>query len=82
MKERRISLPELGLIAATRGALGFGLGLLLADRWTQPQRRAIGWTLFMVGLVSTVPLAAEVLDRPGLTPDRSAARPAMSDIGL
>ena len=82
MKERRISLPELGLIAATRGALGFGLGLLLADRWDKPQRRAIGWTLFLVGLISTAPLAAEVLGRPGLAPDRPTGRPAMDDVGL
>jgi hypothetical protein len=73
VKEKRISVPELGLIAGTRGALGFGLGLLLADRWSADQRRAIGWTLFLVGLVSTVPLALEVLGRPGLPPTEPAA---------
>jgi hypothetical protein len=61
MKETRISLPELGLIAGTRAALGFGLGLLLADRWSTEERRGIGWALVLVGLVSTVPLAFEVL---------------------
>ena len=61
MKETRITLPELGLVAATRVALGAGLGLLLADRLTADQRRAVGWTLLLVGAISTVPLAFEVL---------------------
>jgi hypothetical protein len=61
MKETRISIPELALLAGTRAALGFGLGLLLADRWSHEERRGIGWALFLVGAVSTVPLAFEVL---------------------
>ena len=60
MIETQVSLPELGLVAGTRAALGFGLGLLMADRWSQDQRRAIGWTLFAVGAITTVPLALEV----------------------
>ena len=60
MRETRITLPELVLVAGTRAALGAGLGLLLADRLSQEQRRAIGWTLFLVGALSTVPLAFEV----------------------
>jgi hypothetical protein len=61
MRETRITLPELGLVAATRVALGAGLGLLLADRLSADQRRAVGWTLLLVGAISTVPLAFEVL---------------------
>jgi hypothetical protein len=61
MSETRISLPELALVAGTRAALGFGLGLILADRWNDEQRRAIGWSLFLLGAVTTVPLAFEVL---------------------
>ncbi len=60
MKDTQISLPELGLVAGTRAALGAGLGLLLADRLAPEQRRAIGWTLMIVGLVSTIPLALEL----------------------
>src|SRR5436305_470870 len=40
MRETRISLPELALIAGTRGALGAGLGLLLANRLPDEERRA------------------------------------------
>ncbi|BAL27339.1 hypothetical protein AZKH_p0456 (plasmid) [Azoarcus sp. KH32C] len=40
-----LDLPTLGLIAGTRGMLGAGIGLLLADRLSAEQRRAVGWTL-------------------------------------
>jgi hypothetical protein len=60
MKETRITLPELILVAGTRAALGAGLGLLLADRFAAGQRRAVGWTLFLVGALSTIPLALEI----------------------
>src|SRR5947207_2393953 len=63
MKERTITLPELMLVAATRAALGAGLGLLLADRLNEAERRAVGWTLFLVGALTTIPLAMEVLGR-------------------
>jgi len=56
-----ISFPELFLIGGTRAIMGCGLGLLLADRLDSTQRKAIGWTLFSVGAVSTIPLALEVL---------------------
>jgi len=63
MKETRLTLPELALIAGTRAATGAGLGLLLSNRLSEGQRRAIGWTLFLVGALSTVPLAWEVFGR-------------------
>jgi len=56
-----MTLPLLGLIAGTRAALGAGIALLLADRLTAEQRRAVGWTLTGVGVLSTIPLAAHVL---------------------
>jgi hypothetical protein len=61
MKETRVTLPELSLIGGTRVALGAGLGLLLADRLTADQRRAVGWTLLLIGVLSTIPLAIEIL---------------------
>ena len=61
MTQRTITLPLLGLIAGTRAALGAGIALLLADRLTADQRRAVGWTLTAVGAISTIPLAAHVL---------------------
>jgi len=63
MREARITLPELALIGGTRAALGAGLGLLLADRLPEAQRKAVGWTLFLVGALTTIPLALEVLGK-------------------
>ena len=60
MKRSDLTLPEIGLIAGTRGMLGAGVALLLADRLSEDQRKAVGWTLFLVGAISTVPLAMEV----------------------
>jgi len=54
-------MPELALIAGTRGALGAGIALLLADRLTSEQRKAAGTALALVGIISTVPLLMEVL---------------------
>jgi len=43
--------------------LGAGLGLLLADRLPEDRRKAVGWTLLLVGAVTTVPLAFDVLGK-------------------
>ena len=63
MKETRVTIPELSLIAGTRVALGGGLALLLADRLSSEQRKAAGWALFLVGAVTTIPLGIIVLSR-------------------
>ncbi len=62
---KSITLPELALIAGTRAALGAGIALLLGGRLGTSERKAVGWTLFAVGALSTVPLAAELLSRNG-----------------
>ena len=70
---KSVTVPELFLIASTRAALGAGLALLFGEGLSYSQRRAIGWTLVVVGVVSTIPLAAEVLFReetPGNVSDR------------
>ena len=64
MRERPLTIPEIMLIGGTRAALGAGLALLLADRLNPDQRRAAGWALFLVGALSTIPLALNVLGRP------------------
>jgi hypothetical protein len=63
MRERLITIPEIGLVAGTRAMLGAGIALLLADRLPIDSRRAIGWTLIAVGAITTVPLAMEILGR-------------------
>ena len=61
MREARITLPELALVAGTRAVLGAGLGLLVSERLSHEQRQAAGWTAFIVGALTTIPLAFEVL---------------------
>jgi hypothetical protein len=61
MREHQFALPDIALIASTRAMLGAGVGLLLSDKLSREQRRAIGWTLFAAGVVTTFPLLAKVL---------------------
>jgi hypothetical protein len=74
MTERALTIPELVLIAVTRVALGVGIGLLIADKVTDHERRAAGWALLGVGALCTVPLAMNVLAKPvvelGVTAER------------
>lgn len=61
----KVTGPELALIASTRGMLGAGIGLLVAGRLSDGQRRTLGRTLLLVGAVTTIPLALEVFSRVG-----------------
>ena len=63
MKQTRLTIPELGLFAGTRAALGGGVALLLADRLTKEQRKAVGWSLFLVGAITTIPLGILAFSR-------------------
>jgi hypothetical protein len=63
MREIQIPIPEIALIAGTRGALGMGIGLLLADQMTREQRRAAGLALVAVGVVTTFPLIVDIWGR-------------------
>jgi hypothetical protein len=63
MKETTLTIPELGLIAGTRMALGAGIGFLLADKLSSEQRRAAGIVLLLAGAISTIPLVLEVLGK-------------------
>jgi hypothetical protein len=64
MKQVKLTVPEIGLIAGTRAAAGAGLALLLSNRLNPDQRRAVGWTLLAVGIVTTIPLVAHVFGKP------------------
>jgi hypothetical protein len=63
MRELQFTLPELALLVGTRAALGAGLGLLLSDCLPESQRKAVGWSLLLVGAVTTLPLAFEVIGK-------------------
>jgi hypothetical protein len=63
MIETNLDLPELAIVVGTRAVLGVGLGLLLADRLPEAQRKAVGWSLVVMGAVITIPLAFEVFGK-------------------
>ncbi|HWY69309.1 MAG TPA: hypothetical protein VNX88_11620 [Terriglobales bacterium] len=63
--ERRLSVPDLILIAGTRVAFGIGIGLLISDRLNRDQRRAAGLALVGVGAATTIPLAISVIGKKG-----------------
>jgi len=61
MKKRRLTVPEIFLIAGTRGMLGAGAGLLLAEKVKKKRRKIGGWSLLLIGAASTIPPAIRVL---------------------
>jgi hypothetical protein len=73
MVERKLTLAEIILIAGTRVALGAGIGLLLSSKLNNDQRKAAGVALTLVGGLTTIPLALNVLGKKGATEIRAAA---------
>jgi hypothetical protein len=61
--ERKLTLAEIILIAGTRVALGMGIGLLMSGRLNDDQRKAAGLTLALVGGLTTIPLAIELIGK-------------------
>jgi len=55
-KSVTLLLPELGMIALTRGALGVGIGLLLSNSLDKEERQSAGLALVAVGVLTTIPL--------------------------
>ena len=71
LTERGFTVPEIMLLAGTRVALGVGVGLLLSDRLNEDQRKAAGWALLAVGVLTTIPIVRGVLGKPTFV-ERSA----------
>lgn len=67
LTERAFTIPEIMLVAGTRVALGIGVGLLLSDRLNKDQRKAAGWALLAVGVLTTIPIVKGVLAKPPVT---------------
>jgi hypothetical protein len=63
MKKAEVTLPDLALIVGTRAMAGAGIALLFADRLSKDQRKAIGWTLTLIGAVTTIPLAISLFGK-------------------
>ena len=67
MIERKLTLAEVLLIAGTRVALGVGIGLLLSSKLTNGQRKGAGVAFTLVGGLTTVPLAMNLIGKKGAT---------------
>ena len=63
MKTSALTFPEIALIAGTRAMGGAGIALLLGDKLSQEQRKAVGWTLLSIAVVTTIPLLVDVLSK-------------------
>jgi hypothetical protein len=62
--EAEMTAPEFALVLGTRAALGVGLGLLVGNRLSDEQRRAVGWTLLLAGAFTATILGLELFGRP------------------
>ena len=63
MRHIDVPLHELAFVAGTRALGGIGIGLLLSEHLQPEARRAVGWTLFGLGVLTTLPIAASLLRR-------------------
>ena len=76
MRNLRLNIPQIVLIGVTRGMIGLGAGLLLADQLKRDRRKSVGWALLSIGALSTIPIALKVFRRSDEEPRRTAV---MSD---
>ncbi len=63
MRKSVLTIPEIGLIGLTRVALGLGLGLLLSGKLDRDARKAAGIALVAFGVLTSFPLAADILSK-------------------
>ena len=63
MMERKLTVPEIALVAGTRAFLGIGIGLLISGRLTDDQRKAAGLAFALVGALTTIPLVLGIIGR-------------------
>jgi hypothetical protein len=61
MKDKSLTIPEIGMIAGTRTALGIGIGLLVSEKLNKDQRRGAGWALLAIGAFTTIPLVLRIV---------------------
>ena len=63
MQNIHVTIPELVVVALTRGLAGVGIGLLVSEHLSPTQRRTAGWGLLALGALSTIPLGLRILPR-------------------
>jgi hypothetical protein len=78
MKVYSVTVPEVAIVAATRGVAGAGIGLLVADFLRRDTRRTLGWTLLAMGALTTIPIAMALFGkRETSTPNDARLEPAL-----
>jgi hypothetical protein len=63
MKEVPLTLPEIGMINATRFIIGTGLGLLLGERMDRHTRKAAGIALLAARVLFSIPAGMSFLGK-------------------
>jgi hypothetical protein len=63
VKTYTVTVPEIGIVAATRGMAGAGIGLLVSSYLRPDTRRALGWTLLAIGALSTIPIVMALVGK-------------------
>jgi hypothetical protein len=66
MRTRGLTIPEIIFLSGTRVALGAGIGLLLAGRLNDDQRKGAGLALAVVGGLTTIPIVLNIIKKPDL----------------
>ena len=72
MKTYAVTVPEIAIVAATRGVAGAGVGLLVADFLRPDTRRTLGWTLLTIGALTTIPIAMALFGKGEIKEPSSA----------
>ncbi len=62
IRKVKLSLPDIGILAGTRGMLGAGAGLLLAEK-VPKHRKGVGWTLLSIGVLATIPFVRKLIKK-------------------
>jgi hypothetical protein len=60
MEKHQVSTVQLFLIAGTRAVLGIGVGLLIAGKLEEENRKLLGKVLLGAGIASTLPIMRSV----------------------
>jgi hypothetical protein len=76
VKTYAVTVPEIALVAATRGIAGAGVGLLVAEFLRPDTRRTLGWTLLTIGALTTIPIAMALLGKREANAPKDAPKDA------
>jgi hypothetical protein len=81
MKTYAVTVPEIAIVAATRGMAGAGIGLLVSDFLRPDTRRTLGWTLLAIGALSTIPIAMALFGKREMTAEAAVPVSANTEAG-